>query len=109
MLDFELPELEREGNWRAVLAAYRVPSPADQEAGAEFDGWITRAAAIEGFESAQLSRVHARLIAGGLLRFQLSERDAALQYQLSPEGRRALENGGPRSDEPPDIEDDHSA
>ena len=106
MLEFELTELEREGNWRAVLAAYRPASPADRETGAEFDGWIARVASLDGFQSAQLSRVHARLIAGGLLKFQLSERDAALQYQLSPEGRRALENGGSRSDEPLEAADE---
>ena len=104
MLGFELTELDQEGNWRAVLGAYRAPAVEDQQAGAEFDGWITRVAAIDGFESDRLSRVHARLIAGGLLKFQLSERDAALQYQLSPEGRRALESGS-GVDESPDEAD----
>lgn len=99
MLDFELTELDRQGDWRSVLSAYRDAVSAARETTPEFDGWIGRLPALNGFEAEQLSRLHGRLIASGLLKFQLADRDSGLQYQLSPEGRRALEGGGDEESE----------
>ena len=97
MLDFELIEMERQGDWRAVLGAYRTAAIDARERNPDSDGWIGRFPALEGFQPDELARLHGRLIAGGLLKFQLAERDAGLLYQLTPEGRRMLEGTSPEA------------
>ena len=100
MLDFELIEMDRQGDWRAVLSAYRAAAIDARERELESDGWIGRFYTLDGFEPGQLARMHGRLIAVGLLKFHLAERDAGLLYQLTPEGRRMLEGT------PPEISED---
>jgi hypothetical protein len=97
MLDFELIEMDRQGDWRAVLGAYRAAVSDARARNPESDGWIGRFPALEGVDPNQLARLHGRLIAGGLLRFELADRDAGLLYQLTPEGRRMLEGTPPET------------
>lgn len=101
MLDFELTELDRQGDWRAVLHAYRTASVAAREADAASDGWTGRFPALDGFPPDQLACLHGRLIASGLLKFQVADRDAGLLYQLSPEGRRMLDGADPGTSDDP--------
>ena len=53
-------------------------------------GWIPRLAMVEPVSPERLAPVHGRLIALGLLRFQLLDRTGGMVYRLSPEGRSAL-------------------
>lgn len=75
-----------------VLAAYRAAqlvvgtAVADDEA----VGWIPRLAMVEQVSPERLPPVHGKLIALGLLRFQLLDRSGGMVYRLSPEGRCAL-------------------
>ena len=92
MTRFELEELNAAPEWRSVLAAYREWGAAARNQSQEFDGWLPRLQMIEGLEAARLPIVHGRLIALGFLRFQVAGRSVGLQYQLTPEGRQALES-----------------
>jgi hypothetical protein len=52
--------------------------------------WVPRLTSVEGVESEELSKIHGRLIAYGLLKCDLADRSAGVVYQLTPEARRAL-------------------
>ncbi|ODA30394.1 hypothetical protein A6X21_00535 [Planctopirus hydrillae] len=55
--------------------------------------WIPRISILECMEPAALSAGHGKLIAWGLIRFELAEAQHGLRYQLTPEGRQALGYG----------------
>ncbi len=55
--------------------------------------WVSRRNEIEGVPGDQLAPIHGRLIALGLLNFQLQGREEGVVYRLSPEGRQALSMG----------------
>jgi len=84
MIAQDVALLERNPEWRLLLSAYQ----AQQAASA--DGWVDRILEIEGLDAAELSRIHGRMIADGLLEFELAERGLGVRYQLSPQGVRAL-------------------
>lgn len=63
-------------------------TPAETE---EDSRWIPRLGEVEGVAADQLSRVHGRLIAEGLLRFNLLGRTDGIGYRLTPAGRQAVE------------------
>lgn len=73
-----------------VLQAYRHRMQELRAEQAEFDGWIPRLRRIDGIEPDDLPRAHGKLIALGLLKFQLADRFAGMQYQLSLSGRQIL-------------------
>ena len=75
-----------------VLAAYSAAQPviAAEVADGEAVGWIPRLTTIQQVPAERLPPVHGRLIALGLLRFQLLDRTGGMMYRLSPEGRSAL-------------------
>lgn len=52
--------------------------------------WVPRLTSVEGVESEELSKIHGRLIAYGLLKCDLADRSAGVVYQLTTEARRAL-------------------
>jgi hypothetical protein len=104
MTRFELDELNAAPEWRSVLAVYREWGAAARNQSADFDGWLPRLNAMEGIESARLPIVHGRLIALGFLRFQVGGRSIGLQYQLTPEGRQALESAAAETDLAADCE-----
>lgn len=54
------------------------------------DGWIARPVSIEGVEPDQLSPLHGKLIAFGLLDVDVDIRHAGVRYRLTTEGRDAL-------------------
>lgn len=96
MLDFELDELQQNPTWQAVLTAYRdAYTSAQAEAKGtdqEFDGWLPRIMSVEGLDDDALPKIHGKLIAWGFLKFQLAGRGSGVVYQISPQGRQALEN-----------------
>jgi hypothetical protein len=75
-----------------VLAAYSAAQPvvATDVADDQAVGWIPRLAIVEQVSPERLAPVHGKLIALGLLRFQLLDRTGGMVYRLSPEGRSAL-------------------
>jgi hypothetical protein len=103
MLDYVVEELSATPGWRRVLEAYASASltaaPAaapssDAPAASEGLGWVSRVARLDGIEPERLSSVHGKLIALGLLSFEVSGK-TGMQYQLSPLGHRTLGNRTP--------------
>lgn len=88
-LPFDSPHENAE--WIRVLAAYRAEQTVRKQTDPEHDGWIDRLTRISGLETEQLSSIHGRLIAFGLLKFQLTSRTTGVQYQISPAGVKSLE------------------
>lgn len=94
MSDFELDQLRRNPAWKAALRYYWEAQTQARAAQAAFDGWVPRAAQVPQVEPAQLSAVHGRLIAFGFLKFDLTNRDLGMRYQLTPLGKQAIGAGG---------------
>lgn len=92
MIDIELEQLRSHPEWRLVLQAYRDHLDLAKSADAEHDGWLTRLTEIAGVPEAQLPRIHGKLIALDLLRFELAGRTAGVRYQVTSAGRDALAN-----------------
>lgn len=101
MLDYVAEELSAAPGWRPVLEAYAsltTAAPAvkaavsETPAAAEGAGWASRLRRLDGIEPEQLSSLHGKLIALGLLSFEVSGK-AGMQYQLTPLGRHTLERG----------------
>jgi hypothetical protein len=100
MLDHVAEELSATVGWRRVLEAYAalaataVPSSDCESSDAsESPGWVPRLSRLDGVEPERLSALHGKLIALGLLSFEISGK-LGMQYQLSPLGRRTLERVG---------------
>jgi hypothetical protein len=117
MLDYVAEELSATAGWRRVLEAYAsvsAPSGVRAVAGepgeaAELIVWVPRLSRLDGVEPERLSALHGKLIALGLLSFEVSGK-SGMQYQLSPLGRRTLARGVGIEDESsdaaaPDVED----
>lgn len=86
-MSMTLPDLElfdSHPEWRPLLAAYSE-RPADEKT-----GWLPRIAAVEGLVPEQLSPVHGKLIALGLLKFEIGNGAEGVHYQVTPLGRQAL-------------------
>jgi hypothetical protein len=89
--------------WVCVLAAYAaaeetVPaSTAPAVSDTEPDGagrglkWSTRLTSIAGVPNERLAPLHGRLIAHGLLQFNLGGRDSGVLYRITGEARRLVE------------------
>lgn len=96
------PSLDSES--ACVLAAYGAAQPLAVTEVADDDaaGWIPRLAMVEQVSPERMAPIHGRLIALGLLKFQLLDR-SGMVYRLSPEGRFAL-GGTPGCDDRPSTE-----
>jgi hypothetical protein len=70
--------------WHPLLAAY-----AERQAAKKLD-WVPRIAAIAGIPAEQQSFIHGKLIALGLLKFEINSRADGVQYQVTTLGRQAL-------------------
>jgi hypothetical protein len=90
MQDFEQEQLRRNPAWRATLKLYWELQTQARQAAVEFDGWVPRVSEVPKVEPALLSNVHGRLIAFGFLKFDLSNRDIGMRYQLTPLGKQAI-------------------
>lgn len=101
MLDYVAEELSAAPGWRQVLEAYasltapavKVPSSGAPET-ADAIGWAPRLRRLDGVETEQLTSLHGKLIALGLLSFEVSGK-TGMQYQLSPTGYRTLGQRAP--------------
>jgi|HubBroStandDraft_2_1064218.scaffolds.fasta_scaffold06278_4 hypothetical protein len=105
MLDYVADELAATTGWRRVLEAYASLAPAPRSArtsalpttgdvpeSPETLGFVPRLSKVEGVDPEQLSSLHGKLIALGLLTFEVSGK-SGMQYQVSPLGRRTLDRG----------------
>ncbi len=90
MHEFEFDQLRRNPSWKAALRHYWEVQTRSKAETKDFDGWVPRAAAIPDIEPPTLSAVHGRLIAFGFLKFDLTNREIGMRYQLSPLGRQAI-------------------
>lgn len=92
MLDSPIDLVARDPHWRIVLETYRETQRTRREANPEHDSWVPRLREIEGVPGEAMSPIHGRLIAHGLIKFQLAGQGAStmLEYQVTPLGRRAL-------------------
>jgi hypothetical protein len=90
MDDFDILQLKRNPQWRALLQVYHDRQQEMRAASPDSDGWVARPAEFEGIEPDQVSSIHGKLIAFGFLKFDVSGRDVGVRYQLTHEGRRAL-------------------
>jgi len=93
MNDFELDQLRRNPLWAATLRTYWDLQVRSRAEIADFDGWVPRISTVPGVESAKLSNVHGRLIAFGFLKFDLTDREIGMRYQLTPLARQAIGAG----------------
>lgn len=78
-----LAQLERNPEWRLLLTAYHVRQMSSP------DGWVDRIFELGNLDSEQLSKFHGRLIALGMLEFELGGRNDGMRYQLSALGKQA--------------------
>jgi hypothetical protein len=92
MLDFVTQELVGSEEWRRVLEAYQGPQGQRNQGASPEERWLPRTAGIAGVDPARLSGLHGKLIALGLLKFEISGK-TGMQYQLTPSGRKMLEHG----------------
>jgi hypothetical protein len=79
-----LTQLDKNPEWRHLLTAYHARQTLSQ------DGWVDRVFDLSGVEDNQLSKYHGRLIALGLLDFELGGRGEGMRYQVSTLGKEAL-------------------
>jgi len=99
MDEFDIIQLRRNPEWRAILQVYYNLQQQQREQSPDSDGWIARQTEVEGIDSAQLSSIHGKLIAHGMLKFDVGGRDVGVQYQLTHQGRRALLGEAETTDE----------
>lgn len=74
-----------------LLHAYQAQAASLKVTHEEFDGWLERVDQLSGVEVDQLTALHGQLIASGMLKFEISGRSIGLKYQLSQQGKKALE------------------
>ncbi len=90
MIDIALEELADVLHWQHLLSSYREQQLAEKAADPEHEGWIPRIRTLSDVGGEQLSQLHGKLIAVGLLKFELGGRTSGMSYQLSSLGIRAL-------------------
>ena len=90
MTSHELELFDANPEWRLLLAAYQ------QKIAAETVEWSQRITAVDGLAPEQLSVIHGKLIALGMLKFEIGSRADGVQYQLTSLGRQALLAPGER-------------
>jgi hypothetical protein len=90
MTNLELEQYDENPTWGLLLAAYQ------QKITSEKLEWSQRIVAVEGLAADQLSAIHGKLIALGMLKFEIGSRADGVQYQLTTLGRQALVAPGER-------------
>ena len=90
MIDFELEQMMENPEWCLVLSHYSQKQLQTKAQDPEFDGWVVRQNEVTGVVKERLPRIHGKLIAFDLLKFQISGRDSGVFYQLTREGVKML-------------------
>jgi hypothetical protein len=84
MTNLELEQFDANPDWGLLLAAYQEKlAPGLLE-------WSPRISDISGLAPDRVSAIHGKLIALGMLKFEISSRTDGVQYQLTTLGRQAL-------------------
>jgi len=104
MFEIALEELRGNDDWRRVLTAYQALGQQAKSLDPEHDGWVPRVSSVEGLEEDHLPRIHGKLIALGMLKFQLAGRTAGVCYQISRDGLLAIDPNG-KHDLPADLDE----
>jgi len=86
----ELELFDANPDWRYLLAAYQ------QKIALEKLEWSPRITEVADLAADQLSAIHGKLIALGMLKFEIASRADGMQYQLTTLGRQALLAPGER-------------
>ena len=86
----ELELFDANPEWRHLLAAYQQKIASDKLE------WSPRITAVAGLAAEQMSAIHGKLIALGMLKFEIASRADGVQYQLTTLGRQALLAPGER-------------
>lgn len=84
MHDHVYEQLERHPDWRRLLTAYYARQLHQPE------GWVERLLEVDDWKPEQLSVAHGRLIALGVLDFELGARMEGLKYQVNSLGVQIL-------------------
>lgn len=84
MTNPELELFDANPEWGMLLAAYQ------QKITSESLEWSPRIFEVAGLVPAQFSAIHGKLIALGMLKFEIGSRADGVQYQLTTLGRQAL-------------------
>ncbi len=102
MESYARQQLERDQSWRILLAAYAelqsAETTSDELDASESDGpeqagtsnWVARIDSVPEVKDEHLPRLHGRLIAFGLLKFQLASATTGIEYRVTPKGRQML-------------------
>ena len=84
MANQDLELFDANPDWRPLLAAYQDRHPAGKLQ------WSARLDVVEDIPSERLPAIHGKLIALGLLKFDLDGKSGGMLYQPTPLGRQAL-------------------
>ena len=84
MTNHELELFDASPDWRILLAAYH------RKITAESLEWSPRITLVEGLAAEQVSVIHGKLIALGMLKFEIGNRADGVHYQITALGRQAL-------------------
>ena len=76
--------------WCLVLRHYSQTQVQVKEQDSESDGWIIRQNEVEGGVGEHLPRIHGKLIAFDLLKFQIAGRDSGVFYKVTNSGNKML-------------------
>jgi len=79
----ELELFDENPTWRLLLQAYQDRRTVEVP-------WIPRITAVEGLENSALSAIHGKLIALGLLKFDLGTQIEGIRYQPTSLAKQAL-------------------
>src|SRR5438477_3442820 len=84
MTSHELELFDANPEWHPLLAAYQ-----EKLASGKLE-WSPRIPEVAGLATEALSVIHGKLIALGLLKFEIGSRADGVQYQVTSLGRQAL-------------------
>ena len=84
MTNHELELFDVHPDWRVLLAAYHG------KINAESLEWSPRITTVEGLAAEQVAVIHGKLIALGMLKFEIGSRADGVHYQVTSLGKQAL-------------------
>ena len=90
MIDFEQEQMLENPEWCLVLKHYSIMKRQAKERDPEFDGWVIRQNEVAGVVPERLPRIHGKLIAFDLLKFQIPGRESGVFYQVTRTGEKML-------------------
>jgi hypothetical protein len=90
MDDTDILQLPQNPDWTATLQVYYDLQQQLRGQSSDAGVWIARQTEIPGVAAEELSAIHGKLIAFGMLKFDVGGRDVGIQYQVTHQGRRVL-------------------